>query len=181
MSYYDFSKHTSAARRPQRSKPGLLVAVIVAALIWGGLHLLGGKNSPSQASIAQTTIVSLPETDQPAAVETTTPADTSSAPQFHSLTESHVQANQPKAISGHNIYNLQVAASPSGTAAAELVQTLKSHDFPAHLVTNPTSGKKSWNQVVIGPFNSSSSAYLVQKKLQKLGFRGVLLISKQPV
>lgn len=97
MSYYDFSNYRPAARKAQHSKAGLLVAVIIAALVWGGFHLLWGQHTQPAASIAQTTIVSLPESDSVLLAEVSgLSTDSSAAPKFHTLVASDKQT-QPTA------------------------------------------------------------------------------------
>ena len=182
MSYYDFSSSSPAMRRPQRSKTGLLAVVIVAALVWGGAHLILGHHTQPKLPTAAIEVVALPDVEtEPAPVAAApkaSPAKTEPSMQFHALVEPAQQQAHSAPAAGHHVYSLQVATSASSDAAQELAQRLTGLHFPAKLISSQSGTKDQWNQVVVGPFNRSETAYLAQKKLQKLGFRGVLLISK---
>jgi cell division protein FtsN len=195
MSYYDFANQRA---KPKKSKRGLFlltgVAALIAVVVWllphhhmtqpvavhHATHKVAHKAAPSQALKLPPAPVAKLHSTQAAAKSTPAVIAKQAQPTTPQL-EFYQMLKSPEtaAALGKQQYNLQVAALASPTAAQQVVSTLKRHAFSAHIVTNSNGSNTHWNRVVLGPYNNAADAKLVQKKLERLGQRGVLLISNK--
>lgn len=174
MSYYDFAtKQQPKLKKTKRGFPLLaLLSVFIAALLWLLPHHPGVK--PAAEHKINPMVATTSQPIKSVVVNSQT-QPTDPQLEFYQMLKSP-EGTLPRE---RGEYSLQLAALTSVQAAQQVVEALKQHAFSAHIVTNSNGSTTHWSRVVLGPYNSETAAKMVQRKLEHMGERGILLISNK--
>jgi cell division septation protein DedD len=82
----------------------------------------------------------------------------------------HIRSSDQKRVSHGPAFVLQVAAMLHEENANALASTLRDSNFPAFVMKLPT---ERFNHVLVGPFNSASSAMEAQNQLEQKGYKPI--------